>query len=341
MPKDSQYLFVSYARADLDRVLPLVDAVREELSFRALPVELWMDQANLSAGEQWDIQIQNALSSSIGILVFLSPRSLQSDWVLREISAAATSTRRLILPVFLYWPLPDLPAAVAMRQGIKLTEPLEPESLRRSAVQIAEAVEGYLERTPQPESAVSEKEAPTIAADIAREVRASIQSTSGEEKPNSVFVVHGHDLQSLAVVEDYLASAGITAVVLSRQQGYTQSLLQRFLAVAGQAHFAVVLLTADDRGASREQYDVDGVGEKALQFRARQNVILELGFFYGQLGFENVFVICQKPNVPWPNFERPSDLDGVLFDYLSDVTWKQKLGYRLRTAGFDVPLSGN
>jgi predicted nucleotide-binding protein len=25
------------------------------------------------------------------------------------------------------------------------------------------------------------------------------------------------------------------------------------------------------------------VAEKALQFRARQNVILELGFFYGQL----------------------------------------------------------
>jgi hypothetical protein len=99
------------------------------------------------------------------------------------------------------------------------------------------------------------------------------------------------------------------------------------------------LLTADDRGASREQYDVSDVGERALQFRARQNVILELGFFYGQLGFENVFVIYKKPDLPWPNFERPSDLDGVVFDNLSEPNWKTKLGQRLRNAGFDVATS--
>lgn len=45
------------------------------------------------------------------------------------------------------------------------------------------------------------------------------------------------------------------------------------------------LLCADDYGASRKQYEAPKVGDRALQFRTRQNVILELGFFYGKLGW--------------------------------------------------------
>jgi predicted nucleotide-binding protein len=336
MPKDAQYLFVSYARPDVAHVLPLVDAVRAELEARALPVQLWIDQSDLIAGQQWDLQIQHALGSSIGMLVFVSPRSLQSEWVVREVTIAAESEKRLIIPIFLQWPLRNLPHALEVRQGIMLTPPVDAEHIVRSAIEIANSVEAYLAKTPLPRPAVSRTEAPTIAAEIARDVRASIHAKAAEENRNSVFVVHGHDLNALGIVEEYLTMVGITAVVLSRQEEHTQSLLQRFLAVAGRAGFAIVLLTADDRGASREQYDVAGIGEKAIQFRARQNVILELGFFYGQLGFENVFVIHQKPDLPWPNFERPSDLDGVLFDNLSDPAWRKKLGQRLLKAGFEL-----
>ena len=101
------------------------------------------------------------------------------------------------------------------------------------------------------------------------------------------------------------------------------------------ARFAVVLLGADDYGASRRQYDLEGVGERALQFRARQNVILELGFFYGKLGWENVFVVYRAPDRDFPNFERPSDLDGVVFDATSDKAWREKLAARL-TAVFHL-----
>ena len=112
-----------------------------------------------------------------------------------------------------------------------------------------------------------------------------------------------------------------------------------FMAVASKAKFAVVLLSSDDYGASRRQYDAEGVRDRALQFRARQNVVLELGFFYGRLGWENVFVVFEAPDEVFPNFERPSDLDGVIFDAMSDPAWKSNLQTRLAKAGFDIPDS--
>jgi predicted nucleotide-binding protein len=65
-------------------------------------------------------------------------------------------------------------------------------------------------------------------------------------------------------------------------------------------------------------------------------VILELGFFYGRLGWENVFVLHQEPDRVFPNFERPSNLDGVVFDSISDPAWQRSLGTKLAAAGFQL-----
>ena len=97
-----------------------------------------------------------------------------------------------------------------------------------------------------------------------------------------------------------------------------------------------MLLSADDYGASREQFEAVNVGDRALQFRARQNVILELGFFYGSLGWENVFVLLQEPDEVFPNFELPSDLHGVVFDNISKTGWQNKLGAKLTAAKFKL-----
>src|SRR5450755_1028009 len=107
-----KYLFVSYARDDLDRVRPILDAVKRALVFRALPVELWVDLANLRPGEQWNVAIERALQSSIGFLFFVSPKSLRSDWVRHELEIAAAVSNRLIIPVLLSRPL-HLPPSLA------------------------------------------------------------------------------------------------------------------------------------------------------------------------------------------------------------------------------------
>jgi predicted nucleotide-binding protein len=335
MPVEKRYLFISYAREDVDRVRPLVDAVREELSFRALPVDVWMDMANLRPGQQWNVAITEALEASIGFLFFVSPRSLRSDWVRQELEIAAAGSGRLIIPVMLHEPVAlDLPPSLAQRQWLKFVGRPTKEDTAYAAAQIADATERYLRETPKPRAPVTKAEAPLIAADIAQDVRSSVEPAKAKALLDAVFVVHGHDTQALTELEQYLGSIGVKPIVLSRQDESPQSLFQKFMTIGAQARFAIVLLCADDYGASRRQYEASGVGDRALQFRARQNVILELGFFYGRLGWENVFVVYKGPDRVFPNFERPSDLEGVVFDSISEAGWRKRLGEKLTAAGF-------
>jgi predicted nucleotide-binding protein len=50
-----------------------------------------------------------------------------------------------------------------------------------------------------------------------------------------------------------------------------------------------------------------------------------------------VFVVYRKPNKVFPNFERPSDLDGVIFDTIDDTgQWRETLQTKLAKAGFNL-----
>jgi ATP-dependent Clp protease adaptor protein ClpS len=244
MPVKNRYLFVSYARDDLERVRPLVDAVREELALRSLPVGVWMDIANLKPGEQWNAAISEALNAAVGFLFFLSPRSLSSDWVRREVEIAATASDRLIIPVILHEPL-DVPPTLASRQWLRFVGRPSPGDTAKAAAEIAEATERYLRATPRPRPAVSKAEAPIIAADIASDVRSSVEGQLPEDSPKAVFVVHGHDLRPLTQLEEFLHSVSIEPIVLSRQDESPQSLFQKFMTIGGRARFAIVLLGLD------------------------------------------------------------------------------------------------
>jgi hypothetical protein len=55
------------------------------------------------------------------------------------------------------------------------------------------------------------------------------------------------------------------------------------------------------------------------------------------LGWENVFVVYRKPSRVFPNFERPSDLDGAIFDGIDEAgQWRKTLKARLTDAGFKL-----
>lgn len=338
MSAKKSYLFVSYSRQDIDRILPLLKAVRKELTHRAVPVALWADILDLSPGQQWDRAIEEALQLSIGALFFASPQSVSSSNIRDELSYIQDEGRGLIIPVLLE-PNLKIPLSIRHLQCLDFLDPLTHEKTADTAKKIADIVQLHLGARPQSVAVVSPTEAPALAADIARQIRASSEPTQDETRPTSVFVVHGHSSEALGHLEDYLSSVGVTAIVLSRQDESPQSLFQKFMSIATKARFAIVLLGADDYGASCRQYDTANVGDRALQFRARQNVILELGFFYGRLGWENVFVVYQEPDRVFPNFERPSDLDGVVFDSFSDVAWRKKLSTKLSAAGFRLQSS--
>lgn len=360
MATEIRNLYVSYARADLARVLEVVDAVRQELTARSLPLELWMDIADLRPGEQWQQTIFKALEASIGLLVFVSQATGKSSWVAREYQLMAALPDRLLIPVILEYPGQAMPLLLETQQSVNLSDHRGKKDIRAAAIQIVDAAEHHMGLSPpkraqvittdevvaapEPRAGVPrEKRGPVmmmtldeLAGSIAERVRAPSETMDDRAAKQSVFVVHGHSVQALAKLEKFLKSVGIEGIVLSRKDESPQSLFQKFMSVATQAKFAIVLFGSDDYGASRRQYELKGVAKLALQFRARQNVVLELGFFYGRLGWEHVFVVYQKPHKKYPNFERPSDLDGVIFDSMSDATWQQKLCVRLSQAGFKL-----
>ncbi len=319
------YLFVAYAREDSRLVEPVVSRLNR------MGIETWMDIKDLQPGQTWRVAIQDALEGAIGMLVFVSRASMKSEYIRREIEAAARGTKYLIIPVILEQAA-DLPEALQTRQWLDLTGKMDVET---AVAEIANAVRDASTRKSEAIRRISADEAQQVAAQVANEVRGvKVEETAA---PEAVFLVHGRDLLLLNEVVSFLGAQGIRTVVLTMISGAEQSLFQKFLKWGGEARFAIVLFSADDLGAARLQYEHVGVGEKALQFRARQNVILELGFFYGRFGWENVFALHKPANEVFPNFELPSDLGGVVFDEVDPKgNWKALLTDRLLKAGFEL-----
>lgn len=150
-------------------------------------------------------------------------------------------------------------------------------------------------------------------------------STVDTEGP--IFVVHGHDHTILHyAVRTLERSTGREVVVLHEQANKGQTILEKFETHATTAAFAVVLLTADDVGGVRDADDA--------RPRGRQNVIFELGFFFGKLGRSRVVVLIGD------GVERPSDIEGLVYIALDAAgAWKSALGRELEAADIAVDYS--
>jgi predicted nucleotide-binding protein len=137
-----------------------------------------------------------------------------------------------------------------------------------------------------------------------------------------VFLVHGHDESALQTVARFLEKIGLEAIILREQPDAGRTIIEKFEGCASEVGFAVVLLTPDDLGG------VDM--EPATIFRARQNVIFELGYFAGKLGRGRVCLMRAGP------IEIPSDLHGVIYTELDAAEgWKLKLIKELKAANLE------
>ena len=161
------------------------------------------------------------------------------------------------------------------------------------------------------------------------ELRELEQVQDGEEptvpKSNRVFVVHGHDNEMKQAVARTVEKLGLEAVILHEKPNRGQTIIEKIERFSD-AGFAVVLLSPDDTGYANAE------GSESARPRARQNVILELGYFAGKLGRENVVALHRG------GIELPSDYDGVLYTtYDGDSgTWRGELVAELRDSGYEV-----
>lgn len=153
----------------------------------------------------------------------------------------------------------------------------------------------------------------------------SAESRRKEPRPltGRVFVVHGRDVGRAHEVARFLESLKLHPIILAEQANEGRTIIEKFEQFAD-VDFAVVILTADDEGSLR--------GSPEVSLRARQNVILELGYFIGALDRSRVSALY------FEGVELPSDIHGVayiLFD--QNEGWKAKLLRELQASGVHKP----
>lgn len=140
------------------------------------------------------------------------------------------------------------------------------------------------------------------------------------------FIVHGRDHGPRDAIRNFLRDLDIEPVILEDQANQGRTIIEKF-----EAHvdvgFAVIVLTPDDIGAAKDE-------KHEARPRARQNVLLELGFFIGLLGRGRVAPIKVG------DLEVPSDVDGIVYiDYDSGGAWKLRLAKELKAAGIEVDMN--
>lgn len=147
--------------------------------------------------------------------------------------------------------------------------------------------------------------------------------------PRRVFVVHGRDEGLREQVARVLERLGFEALILMEQPGRGRTLIEKFEAGALDVGFAVVLLTPDDYGRGPDEAEWPEQPN-----RARQNVILELGYFMGRLGRPRVAALYGAGT------EIPSDIHGLAYVALDDGgAWKYRLAEELAAAGYEVDMN--
>lgn len=151
-----------------------------------------------------------------------------------------------------------------------------------------------------------------------------------------VFIVHGHETVVREKVRAKVQEMELIPVVLKQMPGMGISVFDKFRTEADRAHFAIVILTGDDRGSTLEKLrphleskDKNAIVKvrEALRPRARQNVIFELGYFASLVGPRNVLVLYED------GVEGPSDYEMLHVPLDAGGDWLWQLGEELKHAG--------
>jgi len=135
-------------------------------------------------------------------------------------------------------------------------------------------------------------------------IKNAINSKKKNELLNlKTFIVHGHDEKIKYELKNYLQNSLhlVEPVILHEKPSSGKTVIEKFESYAYEIDIAFVLMTPDDLGSS--------VSSEDQQYRARQNVIFELGYFIGVLGRKSgsVIILYSGP------LEIPSDLAGVIY----------------------------
>lgn len=141
-----------------------------------------------------------------------------------------------------------------------------------------------------------------------------------------VFIVHGHDAAAKDAVARVVLSLGLRPVILNEKESEGSLTIIEKLENCSSIEYAIVLLTPDDVGYALIEPD-------EVRYRARQNVILELGYFLAMLSRERVHVLYKG------NIEIPSNFSGVVNTEMDKYgAWKHRVAKELSIVWNDIDL---
>jgi predicted nucleotide-binding protein len=131
-------------------------------------------------------------------------------------------------------------------------------------------------------------------------------------------------------VEGFLHTHGLEPIVLHRQPDQGKTLIEKF-EHHSDVGYAFILLTPDDTAYPAEQ-DAWPDDKREKEQRARQNVILELGYFVGRLSRARVCCLYKA------GVKVPGDLSGLVYkDVSSGLDSKAyDILRELKAAGYTV-----
>lgn len=188
------------------------------------------------------------------------------------------------------------------------------------------------------------------------------KSKTVQKLSKNVFIVHGRDHEPMKELKTMLLDFGLNPIVLHEQPSGSRTIVEK-LEKFSDVGYAFVLLTPDDLGCSEEKWaesksaildylptipeflkddpdlrkedvasDVDGLYKMEMNSRARQNVILEFGYFIGLLSRDRVCCL-HKGDV-----ELPSDMHGIVYIAFKESVNEARdmIKEELREAGYEV-----
>lgn len=157
-----------------------------------------------------------------------------------------------------------------------------------------------------------------------------IQNTAPPPKPvarnkRKVFIVHGRDNEAKQEVSRFIEKIGLEAIILHEQASSGMTIIEKIEHYSNDADFALVLYTPCDQGRGFHE------SHFPPKNRARQNVVLEHGYFMAKLGRENVCALVKG------EIETPNDINGVVYVNLDSLgAWKNEVAKELRACGYTI-----
>lgn len=160
---------------------------------------------------------------------------------------------------------------------------------------------------------------------------------------NNVFIVHGRDRKSLKELKAMLVGFDLNPIVLHEKASSGLTLAEKLEKYSEDVGYAFVILTSDDLGTLRSKFveiRPQLLVKRSLRSilnlkpRARQNVIFEMGYFWGLLKRKKVCCLLKG------DVEKPSDIEGIVYisfkESVNEV--RDKIVKELKAAGYEIKI---